>query len=79
MILNEDVNPWEFEVLLFSCGRFIAGTVKGRHYDDPDEFLRAFQQLLDEWRETRELYRFWGFKELESKVSRKLGIQEKRR
>ena len=79
MRLNRYVDPWEFEVLVFSCGRFIAGTIKGKNYHDPDDFMTAFKQLLDEWKETRELYRFFSFRELESRIDRKLGLMEKRR
>ena len=79
MRLNEFVGTWEFEAIFFSCGRLVSGTIKGKLYHGPDEFMTAFKQLLDEWKETRELYRSFGFRELESRFDRKLGLVEKRR
>jgi len=75
MILNRDVHPWEFEAIFFSCGRLVAGTIEGKHYHEPDEFVKAFKQLLEKWRQEKELYHHFGMSDLEAMIDRKLGIE----
>jgi len=54
----------EFEVLVFSCGRFIAGTIQGRHFQKEAAFREAMNTYFEERRKLRELYEHFGFYDL---------------